>query len=232
MVERTLPSVPAGREGGCMCSDTSNKRVYLLLGSNSWESTIERDHVDIFNIETREWSKRKCTGDIPRVQAGTAPTVINDSLYCFGGWFYGVNNDMHKLNLNTFHWSKILPANNLNEPLAKNKHGMVSYGNRMLLIFGGYGRLKIGSKYQAGADYDSEEGIIGSDMLWTNELHLFHIHKRVWVVPEMIGTRPKPCAAFSFHYIDRHRVLLFGGRQKQERVNELHILDVAIWVGP
>ena len=51
-----------------------------------------------------------------------------------------------------------------------------------------------------------------------------------WSVPECTGTAPPPCAAFSFNKIDRQRALLFGGRQREARVNELHILNMDHWV--
>ncbi len=52
----------------------------------------------------------------------------------------------------------------------------------------------------------------------------------MWYSPELSGCRPPPCAAFSFTRIDRHRVVLFGGRQQKERVNEIYILDMNEWV--
>ena len=52
----------------------------------------------------------------------------------------------------------------------------------------------------------------------------------MWFSPEVVGVRPPPCAAFSFTPVDGCRVALFGGRQLAERTNQLHILDMAIWV--
>ena len=46
----------------------------------------------------------------------------------------------------------------------------------------------------------------------------------------MTGTRPPPCAAFTLTKVDSHRVVLFGGRQFSERVNQLHILNMENWV--
>ena len=51
-----------------------------------------------------------------------------------------------------------------------------------------------------------------------------------WSVPECTGTAPPPCAAFSFNKVDQQRALLFGGRQREARVNELHILNMDHWV--
>ena len=52
----------------------------------------------------------------------------------------------------------------------------------------------------------------------------------VWISPEMTGTRPPPCAAFTLTKVDPHRVVMFGGRQFSERVNQLHILNMENWV--
>ena len=51
-----------------------------------------------------------------------------------------------------------------------------------------------------------------------------------WLSPVTTGVRPPPCAAFSFTKVDCSRVVLFGGRQQKERVNELYILDMSNWV--
>ena len=57
-----------------------------------------------------------------------------------------------------------------------------------------------------------------------------YIHVGEWISPETTEVRPPPCAAFSFIKVDLSRVVLFGGRQLNERVNELHILDMNKWV--
>lgn len=52
----------------------------------------------------------------------------------------------------------------------------------------------------------------------------------VWISPETTGSRPPPCAAFTFTRVDPYRVVVFGGRQMEGRVNELHILNMENWV--
>lgn len=51
-----------------------------------------------------------------------------------------------------------------------------------------------------------------------------------WTVVHTTGMKPPPCAAFSFTRIDSQRVLLFGGRQRRQRVNDAYILDLEKWV--
>ena len=52
----------------------------------------------------------------------------------------------------------------------------------------------------------------------------------MWISPETTGSRPPPCAAFTFMRVDPCRVVVFGGRQIGGRVNELHILNMENWV--
>ena len=112
----------------------------------------------------------------------------------------------------------------------KDKAGMVAYGDEMLCVFGGYGDApeRNGIVRQRGAQYDTDMASVWG-FCWTNELHLFHIKKSVWISPETTGPRPPPCAAFSFTKVDSHRVVLFGGRQVNARVNEVHILNMDNW---
>lgn len=215
---------PPRRRGAYTCYNKERERVYMIHGSPGVDT---RKYVDVFDINTRQWTIHTCPADshIPPTEVGGACVLVRGRLYAFGGWCFGAHNGVYELDLETYRWHKIEPISNTNEPLMKNKHGLVSFGDNMLLIFGGYGYPNHGSTLQKGALYESE-----NDMMWTNEMHLFHLDQRIWIVPETTGIPPKPCAAFSFNQIDCHRVLLFGGRQKPERVNEIHILDMDTWV--
>ena len=51
-----------------------------------------------------------------------------------------------------------------------------------------------------------------------------------WSIPDTTGETPKPCGAVSFTKVDQHTAVLFGGRQKQGRVNDLVILNMEKWV--
>jgi hypothetical protein len=47
-----------------------------------------------------------------------------------------------------------------------------------------------------------------------------------WCSPGVSGTRPPPCAFFSFTAIDQHRAVVFGGRTQTARVSDTYILDM------
>lgn len=52
----------------------------------------------------------------------------------------------------------------------------------------------------------------------------------VWTSLAASGTRPPPCTALSLTSIDSKRVVFFGGRQADGRVNDLYILDLEAMV--
>lgn len=230
---------PGKRRGACSCVDQRRGLAYMFRGypgdvsvdQNSSDSTEK--HISVFDFHTNKWHKRLLAdnGINPSVDAGAACTIIRDKLYIFSGWKIGhLNNDIHELDLETFEWTKLVPLSKKHEPLLKNKCGVVSYGPDMLFIFGGYGYPLIGQPLQEGASYDWERPIMhGTSIGWTNEMHLYHLRKNIWIVPKTTGVRPPPCAAFTLNWIDQFRVLLFGGRQKPERTNEIHILDMFTW---
>ena len=228
--------IPGKRRGASSCVSKDREKVYMFRGYPGDRNgrDIAENHIAVFDFDKRSWTKETFDAGIenPPVDAGACCTIINDRLYMFGGWQVGqLNNEVYELNLDTIAWRQIKPIDTSNQPLLKNKCGIIPYGNDMLCIFGGYGYPVVDGILQKGAKYDWERPLMGGIWIgWTNELHLFHLKKRIWIVPQTAGVPPKPCAAFSFNRIDRHRVLLFGGRQKAERVNEIHVLDMATWV--
>ena len=235
---------PGRRRGACSCIDQETGKAYIFRGYPGDRGTnpqtrapVSEDlHLTVFDYTTHEWSKLGFdTSDQsiwPSSEAGASCTIIDGKLYHFGGWEVGdLNNDVYVLDLAMLVWRHLEPSITSNQPLAKNKCGLVPYSKTMLLVFGGYGYPRIGVGTQRNAQYDWERQILhGGYIGWTNEIHLFDLISRKWIVPVTTGVCPAPCAAFSFNRIDRHRVLLFGGRQKPERVNEVHILDMATWV--
>ena len=235
--------VPEKRRGSCACASREREKVYMFRGYPTNKSggignmeKSKENHVSTFDFHSRTWAKHPFgpRSINPPVDAGACGTIIDNYFYMFGGWQSGrLINAVHRLDLDTFVWKRLEWNSTANQPLLKNKCGIASYGKDMLCVFCGYGYPDFGASLQKGAQYAWERQVSVETWIgWTNEIHLFHIQKRIWVVPEVAGTRPKPCAAFSYHYIDRHRVLLFGGRQKPERVNEVYILDMATWVSP
>lgn len=51
-----------------------------------------------------------------------------------------------------------------------------------------------------------------------------------WLPLETYGTRPSPRAAHTMNKIDDYRVIVFGGRQPERRMNDIHILNLKTMV--
>ena len=243
---------PEARYGPVSCVDEERELLHVMWGSTAGQNRrgigeYKFDCLWSFDHVSRAWKKSEWQPDgegdgpeeeegrlSPPVEVGACCTMMNGKMYSFGGWMMGnCSASVHELDLETMIWRCLEPTSNKNLPLLKNKCGMVDYGSEMLFVFGGYGYPQLGMPLQPGARYEVERDgdLLGWPVYgWTNEMHLFHVKKRVWVVPQTTGTRPPPCAAFSFTKIDCHRVVLFGGRQLQARVNEIHILDMSDWV--
>ena len=53
----------------------------------------------------------------------------------------------------------------------------------------------------------------------------------MWSSPPTTGSRPPPCAGFSFTAIDSHRGVLFGGYSPgRGRINDIHIINMQTMV--
>ena len=114
----------------------------------------EATTIGIFNPTNEEWTLQPTTGTPPPGLWDGGCASIGNDLYCFGGSNGSSRfNDLHKLNLETFQWSKVHPRNDqTNWPKPKNGCGFTAVNNTTLLCcFGEYTR----------------------DREWTNEFH-FH----------------------------------------------------------
>lgn len=242
---------PEGRYGASSCVDEEAEVFHMLWGSSDLHTRrgLGRYTMDClwsYDVNSESWRKSDWKqADVeeefvfedqrsPPVEVGACCAMLGGKMYCFGSWMLGIcTATVFELDMKDMCWHRIDPISNKNMPLLKNKAGMVTYGSDMLFVFGGYGYPAMGQPLQSGAAYvvEREGDVLGWPTLgWTNEMHLFHLMKKEWIVPHTTGARPPPCAAFSINKIDCHRVILFGGRQRQGRVNEVHILDMAEWV--
>ena len=118
----------------------------------------------VYDVQTEQWTLTPTTGPPPPGLWAGGCAITTKHLYCFGGldgptWF----NNLHKLNLETFQWSKVHPKNDSSEqPICKVGCGLVAVNERTLVCFGGYGSEP--THVQPGSTISEE---------WTNEFHLF-----------------------------------------------------------
>ena len=119
----------------------------------------EATTIGIFNPTNEEWTLQPTTGTPPPGLCNGGCASIGNDLYCFGGsdgssYF----NDLHKLNLETFQWSKVHPRNDqTNWPVPKTGCGFATINQKTLCCFGGF--------------TDNE------DSRWTNEFHLYDVQE-------------------------------------------------------
>ena len=111
--------------------------------------------IGIFNQTTEEWTLQPTTGTPPPgLYSGGCASIGND-LYCFGGQKGSYFNDLHKLNLETFQWSKVHPRNDQTYwPMPKRDCGFTAISQKTLCCFGGQ-----------------------TDSGWTNEFHLYDVQE-------------------------------------------------------
>ena len=147
----------------------------------SWGGQKEnKTSIAVYDVQTEQWTLTPTTGPpSPGLQAGRCTImkknlmgfvdIVMNHLYCFGGLDGSSRfNDLHKLNLETFQWSKVHPKNDSSEqPICKTGCGLIAVNERTLVCFGGYASEP--PHVQPGSTFTGDRGSNG----WTNEFHLF-----------------------------------------------------------
>ena len=140
--------------------------LHFLWGGQSEKTTT----IGVYDVRTEQWSLTPTTGPPPPEQWNGGRAITMNHLYCFGGWNGSSRcNDLHKLNLETFQWSRVHPKSNSSEqPICKDGCGLITMNERTLVCFGGYGseptHVQPGSTFSGGR---------------TNEFHLFDIQEGI-----------------------------------------------------
>ena len=119
----------------------------------------EATTIGIFNATNEEWTLQPTTGIPPPGLWDGGCTSIEDDMYVFGGYGrFSRFNDLHKLSLDSFHWTKVHPRNDqTNWPVPKQGCGFVAIDKRTLCCFGGY--TDDGDRTIEFHLYDIQEGI-------------------------------------------------------------------------
>ena len=128
--------------------------------------------IGIYNPTTEQWTLQRTTGSLPPGQCAGGCVSLGNYLYCFGGCADMISwlNDLHKLNLDTFEWSKVYPRNRPSElPIRKDGGGLVVVNERILICFGGWGT----GPTQSGSKFTWDTRYLPDKYGWTNEFHLF-----------------------------------------------------------
>ena len=134
-----------------------------------------RKHVEVFDISTELWEQKPTHGTPPPGLWSTAYTVVESSLFVFGGWDgVSCHNTLFKLDLHSFQWEQVQVSNPSRGPQRKAGCRMVSYGDNQLVIFAGY--------------TDSGE---------TDELHVFGLDKGEY----SLCTKPQAKQYYMVHVV-------------------------------
>ena len=153
----------------------ANRLHYVWRG---WGPAKEATTIGIFNLTNEEWTLQPTTGTPPPgLWEGGCASIGND-LYCFGG-FNGSSyfNDLHKLNLETFQWSKVHPNNDqTNWPMPKSGCGFTAINQKTLCCFGGV-RLGSGRTNEFHL-YDVQEGTsCNNSLLYFVFVHVLRVRQ-------------------------------------------------------
>ena len=131
--------------------------------------------IGVYNVHTEQWNLTPTTGPPPPGLWNGGCAIIMNHLYCFGGYDGSSRfNDLHKLNLETFQWSKVHPINSSTEqPICKDGCSLIAVDERTLVCFGGCGSEP--AHVQPGSTFTRKLESVG----WTNEFHLFDIQEGI-----------------------------------------------------
>ena len=146
------------------CSGTfsteSDGLQYIWRGKGSGEKATS---IWIYNTHSEQWTLQPTTGSPPPGSYYGGCASVGSHLYCFGGRDGSVLfNDLHKLNLETFQWSKVHPNNSPPDwPSRKNTCGFIAKDEKTLACFGGW----------------AVDPTHSGECTWSNEFHLFHIQE-------------------------------------------------------
>ena len=129
--------------------------------------------LNTFDSFSGTWSTRATTGVPPPGLYRGGCTVIDNSLYYFGGMDgHSYYNSLHCINSITAEWKELSSLNPVNQPMPKAGFGIVTYTDAATLaIFAGYGKPI--NPTQAGAQFIQNTKHTGWG--WTNEFHLFNL---------------------------------------------------------
>ena len=148
-----------------------NGKLYTYGGCYPGISREPPSVVELFDVATELWVQSPTSGPPPPGFIDAVCVVMGENCYHFGGR-NGVDyfNGIHKLNSHTLIWKELKPMNPHAAPMCKAGTCMVSFSERYLVTFAGYGTLP--EHPHRGAEYVPDPKF-GGRRGWTNELLVF-----------------------------------------------------------
>ncbi|CAG9536269.1 unnamed protein product [Cercopithifilaria johnstoni] len=184
-------------------------------------------------------------GDVPPSTSGACAILCGCYIFIFGGYvrrstpnniLEGHSSAMYVLDLVQERWSLIVTDDDSLIPTPRDKMAGWCY-KKKCYYFGGYGPRPFDMPNPALYLRDVGEFVADetSPFYWNNQLLIFDPVPRKqlkWTLAKVGGTVPSARAASASTFLERFdSILLFGGRNKNQRLNDLYLLDLSslIW---
>ncbi|KAK7011091.1 kelch domain-containing protein 1 [Biomphalaria glabrata] len=225
----------SGREGQVACC--VGQKVYIFGGVEQGQGNEpkETNEMIVFDMNTLKWSQPDVTGMIPPPRSASSLVAVGTKLYLFGGlshmsgWF----DDIFVYDTVTNSWC-ILETEG-NRPRARDKLQAVVIDTN-IYYFGGFGpksdEAEAADLEGNDDDEEDEEDIPesheqeGAEFGWFNDLYVLDTVNLKWSQPMHMNLGvPTQRAAHAMCTIGRH-LIIFGGRDIEERQNDMHIFNV------
>lgn len=224
-----MRGVPA-TDGHCSC--TVNGRIYVFGGVEHTKYDYhETNKMAIACPMDQKYEVLSVSGDLPRCRSSAAMAAVGKSLHLFGGLNCesGWLDDFHVFDTETNIWKQAQASGH--KPSPRDKVSSAVVGNK-IYFFGGFGPLSEVQVQKAlhnrdSSDEDDSDDDQTAKFGWFNDLFIFDTTSKTWSkVEHPIANSPSPRAASSMCSVGSS-LLVFGGRDKEGRCNDLHIFDTA-----
>lgn len=180
-------------------------------------------------------------GEVPPSTSGASAVVLGTKMFIFGGYVrrtlgaavvtQGHTNQLYVLDLYKEKWHASRFGGSALLPTPRDKATAWPYNNKCY-FFGGYGPLPRGAQSVRFLHDPNLNSFVADEMLqlyWNNQLLIFDPSNLdvPWEIASVGGSVPCARAASSSVYFpERKCVLIFGGRHRETRLNDLHLLDM------
>lgn len=229
-----IKSLPDTNRMGHTCTNLNGELFFIWGGADDSLASTSRANSQLWIYETLTgyWRRRECTGECPPYLSGATSCLIGGKMYTFGGHSVAQDNwlnNLYCLDLDSFVWTDLSSRSKADpsKPIRCDKSSSWSFNGRVY-IFGGYGWAQTEHLLQL-LDKQKDLQLTPDNRWpkfgWNNQLVEFNPRDNTWRWPSYSGKCPSARAAHSGD-IMQNKYYLFGGRNSQERLNDLYVFDM------
>ncbi|XP_078605037.1 kelch domain-containing protein 1-like [Branchiostoma floridae x Branchiostoma japonicum] len=218
------PSPFPAREGHCACGVGGK----LVVFGGVLEGVQESNGVISYDVEKGTWSSVQVKGQLPCPRSAATMSAVGTKLYLFGGLSHDVGwlDDLFVLDTETWSWNEVTDTQGP-APSPRDKVASATVGNKVY-FFGGFGPKDGWDTEESTMSEDEEEEEDvgqGAKFTWYDDLYIFDTDTNTWENPEPLKLgAPTPRAAHALCAMGK-KLVVFGGRDREARKNDLYILD-------